>query len=88
MPYTEPDLLFYMVQVGGRSEPTYQQSFQFMHLVGRAALLWKRLVYVTLHSVEMLCGQSLVTRAEVSLFVSRLFMARQMTMGVSGRPAA
>jgi hypothetical protein len=35
-----------------------------------------------------LCGQRHVTRADVSLFVTGLFMARQMTMGVSGRPAA
>ena len=59
-----------------------------MQFAGRATLLWKRLVYVTLHSVEMLCGQSYGTRADVSLFVACLFMARQMTMGVGGRPAA
>jgi hypothetical protein len=43
---------------------------------------------VTLHSAEMLGGQSRVTRADVSLFVTCLFMAREMAVGVSGRPAA
>jgi len=55
-----------------------------MQFAGRTALLWKRLVYVTLHSVEMLCGQSCGTRADVCLFVPCLFMETQMTMGVGG----
>jgi hypothetical protein len=36
----------------------------------------------------MLGGQSRVTHADVSLFVTCLFMAREMAVGVSGRPAA